>query len=119
MSTSLRVSLTCTLVIASLALAASAYAESQSPVPLEHRSWRFVPVSESAGHGGHGTEAGAFEKRRTVSHAKEETDRFHVTALRLWLYRNFLPNSDDSSTLGIEFNVVYRYWMTSSAKPRK
>lgn len=45
---------------------------------------------------------------RTVAHAKDaETDRFHVTALRLWLYRDFLPKSDDSDIFGVEINSAW------------
>ena len=102
-----RISLTSAFAIAAWALASPAYAEPTSPVPLERRAWRSFPVSEPAAPRVLGADTKSFEKRRTVSHAKEATDRFHVTALRLWLYRNFLPNSDDSSVLGIEMNSAW------------
>jgi hypothetical protein len=45
---------------------------------------------------------------RTAPHAPDsERDCFHVTALRLWAYRDFLPNSNDSDVLGIELNSAW------------
>lgn len=93
--------------LASLAWASMAHAESVAPISLAHRTWQVVPASEVVASAVQPAAGTAFEKRRTVSHAKEATDRFHVTALRLWLFRNFLPKSDDSDVLGIEANSAW------------
>ena len=100
----LRIGLSCALA---LGLAAAAYAEPARPVPLEHRAWQPVSDGEHATPRIPAAESNAYPKHRTVSHAKEATDRFHVTAVRLWLYRSFLPKSDDSDILGIETNSAW------------
>ena len=47
--------------------------------------------------------AGSAVDERSVIHAAERSpNRFRVTTVRLWLYRDFLPKSDDSDVLGIE-----------------
>lgn len=51
--------------------------------------------------------AGFKDGGRTVAHAKEPHDHFHVTALRLWFYREFLPKSNDADALGIELNTAW------------
>ncbi len=53
-------------------------------------------------------EPSAEEVQRTAPHAPDpDKDRFHVTALRLWYYRDFLPKSDDSDVLGVELNSAW------------
>lgn len=95
------------IVLLAAALASEASAESANSVPLERRAWANVPVAEASAPAAPGSQAGAYASHRTVSHAKEVTDRFHVTAVRLWLYRSFLPKSDDSDILGIETNSAW------------
>ena len=95
------------LAICFLVLASTGYAETVRRVSLEHRTWQTVPVSEAVAPRVPVPELGSFAKHRTVSHAKEVTDRFHVTAARLWFYRSFLPKSDDSDVLGIEVNSAW------------
>lgn len=42
-------------------------------------------------------------RHRTAPHAPDpDKDGFHFTTMRTWLFRDFLPNSDDSTILGIE-----------------
>jgi len=89
------------------ARAADAPLSSGHAVPLAQRNWTTVaspppPPPPATTHG-----SGHAEGGRTAPHAKDSHDRFHVTALRFWLYREFLPKSDDADALGIELNSAW------------
>ena len=54
------------------------------------------------------TAAQSSPTHRTAPHAPTpDEDRFHFTAIRLWAYQDFLPDSRDSQTLGFEFNSAW------------
>ena len=40
-------------------------------------------------------------------HAETSPDRFHITTLRLWGYRNYVPDGSDPDILGIEVNSAF------------
>ena len=57
---------------------------------------------------GDDTEAHAANSMVESEHAESEfSDRFHLTTLRLWAYRNYVPDGSDPDILGIEANSAF------------
>ena len=98
------------VLVAGLALPAAASASASTTVPFDQRTWRMDPVAHPVPPA---TDAFAGPGRE-VAHAPDPgKDRFHLTAVRLWAYRQFLPKSKDADVLGVELNSAWSWGRVS------